>query len=206
MRKQRADVATTQRVWTLYDAEAGGVRPAILPGPHAGLRLSEATAIRVEAVDFTMGVGSPARQWLEEPLKPDASRTPIPIPKGDGAPPAEAIQLGDGRFPPSDQWGNPAGPWTIERAIRACLQPAGLTNDSGSTTSGTPRPRRFSIPTVTSGPTVTAPPEPRWRRCIASEVQAVCDGSSVRGQRVGHSGASRTQAMNGRCSWRSHSQ
>lgn len=29
----------------------------------------------------------------------------------------------------SDQWGNPAGPWTVERAVRACRGKAGLTND-----------------------------------------------------------------------------
>ncbi|WP_442939987.1 tyrosine-type recombinase/integrase [Nocardioides sp. B-3] len=34
-----------------------------------------------------------------------------------------------GGSPASDQWGNPAGPWTIERAIRACRETAGLTND-----------------------------------------------------------------------------
>ena len=42
---------------------------------------------------------------------------------------ADAIQLGDGRFLASDQWGNAAGPWTIERAIRACREPAGLPDD-----------------------------------------------------------------------------
>ena len=29
----------------------------------------------------------------------------------------------------SDQWGNAAGPWTIERAIPACRVPAGLPDD-----------------------------------------------------------------------------
>ena len=42
---------------------------------------------------------------------------------------AEAIQFGDGRFLASDQWGNPAGPWTIERAVRACRETAGLPTD-----------------------------------------------------------------------------
>ena len=27
---------------------------------------------------------------------------------------------------PAIQWGNPAGPWTIERAVRACRGAAGL--------------------------------------------------------------------------------
>ncbi len=69
---------------------------------------------------------SPSLQWLDEPLKSETSRTSIPIPKEMAHLVAEAIQLGDGRFLTSDQWGNPAGPWTIERAIRACRGAAGL--------------------------------------------------------------------------------
>ncbi|MEO6714277.1 MAG: site-specific integrase [Mycobacteriales bacterium] len=129
MGKQRPYVATTGQVWALYDAVPEGVRPAILLGAHAGLRLAEAAAIRVEDVDFATGVVSPARQWLEEPLKSDTSRTPIPIPKEMSHLLADAIQLGDGRFLASDQWGNPAGPWTIERAVRACRRAAGLPDD-----------------------------------------------------------------------------
>jgi integrase len=127
--KQRPYVATTGQVWALYDAVPEGVRPAILLGAHAGLRLAEAAAIRVEDVDFVNGVVAPKTQWLDKPLKSDISRTPIPIPKEMAHLLAEAIQLGDGRFLASDQWGNPAGPWTIERAIRACRETAGLTND-----------------------------------------------------------------------------
>ena len=129
MGKQRPYVATTQQVWAMYEAVPEGVRPAILLGAHAGLRLAEAAALRVEDVDFATGVVSPSIQWLDEPLKSDMSRTPIPIPKEMAHLLAEAIQLGDGRFLASDQWGNPAGPWTIERAIRACRATAGLPND-----------------------------------------------------------------------------
>lgn len=128
MGKQRPYVATTGQVWALYDAVPAGVRPAILLGAHAGLRLAEAAALRVEDVDFVNGVVAPKAQWLDEPLKSDISRTPIPIPKEMAHLLAEAIKLGDGRFLASDQWGNPAGPWTIERAIRACREPAGLTS------------------------------------------------------------------------------
>ena len=116
-------------MWALYEAVPEGVRPAILLGAHAGLRLAEAAALRVEDVDFATGVVSPSIQWLDEPLKSDASRTSIPIPKEMVHLLAEAIQLGDGRFLASDQWGNPGGPWTIERAIRACREPAGLPDD-----------------------------------------------------------------------------
>ena len=126
MGKQRPYVATTQQVWAMYEAVPEGVRPAILLGAHAGLRLAEAAALRVEDIDSATGVVSPSIQWLDEPLKSDMSRTPIPIPKEMADLLAEAIQLGDGRFLASDQWGNPAGPWTIERAVRASREVVGL--------------------------------------------------------------------------------
>jgi len=129
MGKQRPYVATTGQVWALYDVVPEGVRPAILLGAHAALRLAEAAAIRVEDVDFASGVVSPSAQWFDEPLKSDTSQTPIPIPKEMAHLLAEAIQLGDGRFLASDHWGNPAGPWTIERAVRAYREAAGLPGD-----------------------------------------------------------------------------
>jgi len=42
MGRQLPYVATTRQVWTLYEAVPEGVRPAILLGAHAGLRLAEA--------------------------------------------------------------------------------------------------------------------------------------------------------------------
>ena len=119
MGKQRAYVATTEQVWAIYDAVPEGVRPAILLGAHAGLRLAEAAALRAADVDFIRGVISPAIQWPGEPLKSDTSRMPIPIPQAMALELAEAVRSGNGRTILTDEWGNPAGPWTIERAIRA---------------------------------------------------------------------------------------
>ncbi|UUZ58714.1 hypothetical protein LP418_21760 [Nocardioides sp. B-3] len=107
MGKQRPYVATTAQVWALYDAVPAGVRPAVLLGAHAGLRLAEAAALRVEDVDFVNGVVAPSAQWLNEPLKSDISRTPIPIPKEMAHLLAEAIHLGDGRFPGQRPVGQP---------------------------------------------------------------------------------------------------
>ncbi len=107
MGKQRPYLAITEQVWALYDAVPAGVRPAILLGAHAGLRLAEAAALRVEDVDFATGVVSPARQWLDEPLKSDASRTPISIPTEMAHLLAQAIQLGDGRFRPATSGATP---------------------------------------------------------------------------------------------------
>lgn len=77
--KQRAYVATTEQVWALHDAVPPGIRPAILLGAHAGLRLAEAAALRPADVDFMRGVVSPAIQWPAEPLKSETSKTPIPF-------------------------------------------------------------------------------------------------------------------------------
>jgi integrase len=126
MGKQRPYVATTKQIWALYDAVPPGVRPAILLGAHAGLRLAEAAALRVEDVDFATGLVTPSVQWGDEPLKSEKSRTPIPIPKQMAHLLAEAVRVGNGRTLADDEWGNPAGPWTIERAIRAAREQVGL--------------------------------------------------------------------------------
>jgi integrase len=42
---------------------------------------------------------------------------------------AEAVRLGNGQTLADDEWGNPAGPWTIERAIRAAREQIGLPED-----------------------------------------------------------------------------
>lgn len=119
MGKQRPFVVTTEQVWAIYDAVPEGVRPAILLGAHAGLRLAEAAALRTADVDFMRGVVSPVIQWPDEPLKSDTSRTPIPIPQEMALELAESVRLGNGKTIVTDEWGNPAGPWTIQRAVRA---------------------------------------------------------------------------------------
>lgn len=121
MGKQRPYVATTAQVWALYDALPEGVKPAILLGAHAGLRLSEAAALRITDVDFETGIVAPSVQWGEKPLKSELSRRPIPIPLDMARLLASAVPLGDGSHLVSDQWGNPGGPWTIQRAVRAAI-------------------------------------------------------------------------------------
>lgn len=49
---QRPYVATTAQVWSLHDAFAEHLRPAVLLGACAGLRTSEVVALRVADVDF----------------------------------------------------------------------------------------------------------------------------------------------------------
>jgi len=43
--------------------------------------------------------------------------------------PTSSVAAGHGRTIVTDEWGNPAGPWTIKRAVRASRQVAGLPKD-----------------------------------------------------------------------------
>jgi integrase len=115
---QRPYVATSAQIWALYDAVPAGIRPAILLGAHAGLRLAEAAALRPEDVDFMRGVISPAVQWPDEPLKSATSRAPIPIPNELALELSAALAAGEGLSIVTNEIGRPAGPWVIERAMR----------------------------------------------------------------------------------------
>jgi integrase len=119
---QRAYVATTEQVWALHDAMPEHMRPVILLGAFAGLRVGlrvgEIAAVRVSDVDFMRGIITPAIQYPSEPLKTDMSKTPIPIPQD------LALELN--RVPA--KWGSstlvvgafrrPVAPYTIETAFR----------------------------------------------------------------------------------------
>ena len=116
---QRPYVATTQQVWALHDAIPPGLQPAILLGAFAGLRLAEAAALRAEDVDFLRAVISPVIQWPAQPLKSETSRTPIPIPRELALLLSAALARSRDNMLVSDELGGPAGPWAIQRAVRA---------------------------------------------------------------------------------------
>jgi integrase len=117
--KQRPYVATTEQVWALHNAVPAGIRPAILLGAHARLRLAEAAALRPEDVDFFRGVVSPTIQWPNEPLKSDTSKTRIPIPNELSLELSAAVARGRGLTIVTAEDGRPiAGPWAIERTVR----------------------------------------------------------------------------------------
>lgn len=114
--KQRAYVATTGQVWALHDAMPERLRPAVLLGAFAGLRVAEACGLRVADVDFMRGLITPAVQYPAEPLKTEISRTPVPVSRSlanelakDVA--GEWLLKGDG--------GGQLSTWALERAVRA---------------------------------------------------------------------------------------
>lgn len=113
--QQRPEVATVEQVWALHDAMPDRLRPAILLGAFAGLRISEACGLQVSDVDLMRGVVTPGTAWGRQPLKSEASRASVPIPQ-DLALELAAYATGETFL--SDEIGQPVGPWVIERAVR----------------------------------------------------------------------------------------
>ena len=115
--KQRPYVATTEQIWALHDAMPEGMRPVVLLGAFAGLRVGEIAALRVVDVDLMRGVIHPAIQYPSEPLKTEISRTPVPIPN--------ELALEINRVPVKwgsptfvvGAFGRPVAPFTIEVAF-----------------------------------------------------------------------------------------
>ncbi|WP_280460153.1 tyrosine-type recombinase/integrase [Nocardia carnea] len=116
--KQKPYVATTEQVWALHDEMPAHLRPAILLGLFAGLRVAEVSALRVADIDFARGVVSPKQQWPAEPLKTEMSETPIPIPRELTLLLSAAVKKWPSEYMVTNGEGRPAPPWQIERHIR----------------------------------------------------------------------------------------
>lgn len=116
--QQRQGVATVEQVWELHDAMPDHLRPAALLGAFAGLRVGEACGLLVTDVDFMRGVVRPSQQYGGKPLKSKASGAAVPIPHDLALTLAAAVQAHGGDHVMADQWGQPVGPWMVERAVR----------------------------------------------------------------------------------------
>ena len=115
--RQRAYVATETQLWALVDAVPEHLRPAVLLGAFAGLRVAEVCGLRVTDVDFMRGVINPAVQYPQESLKTATGRMAVPIPQ------ALVLELADGaggrKWIVETSVGEQVGPWQIDRAVRA---------------------------------------------------------------------------------------
>jgi integrase len=118
MGKPKVYCVTTAQVWALHDAMPEHLRLAVLLGAFAGLRVAEASGLRVPDVNFTRGVVHPVQQWPDKPLKTDGSDAPIPIPQDLALLLAASVQRWPGEFLVTNGNGGGAGPWVIERAVR----------------------------------------------------------------------------------------
>jgi integrase len=115
---------TTEVVWQLYDAMPEHLRVAVLLGAFAGLRVSEAVALRVEDVDFTRGVVFPKVQWTQDqgwlgPLKTRGSSAPVPVPRELSLMLSASVQQFPGPTLVTNGRGQPVGPWIIDRAVKS---------------------------------------------------------------------------------------
>ncbi|MFD3399431.1 tyrosine recombinase XerC [Kribbella sp. NPDC058693] len=117
--KQKPYCATTEQVWALYDAFPEHLRPAILLGAFVGLRTAEACGARIEDTDFMRGVFTPAVQWPAQPLKTDASKTPVPMPAELSLQLSAAVGRWGSEWLVTDSAGGQASTWSIDRAMRS---------------------------------------------------------------------------------------
>ena len=112
--RQRPYVASTAQVWGLYDAMPEHLRPAVLLGAFAGLRVSEAVALRVEDVDFMRGVVAPSGQG-----KTAASDQPVAIPRDLALLLAGFVERSGAATVVTSDVGRASSTWAVERAVRS---------------------------------------------------------------------------------------
>jgi integrase len=119
MGKPKVYVATTEQVWAIHDAVPDHLKVAVLLGAFAGLRVAEASGLRVADVDFIRGIVHPKQQWSDKPLKTDGSDQPIPIPQHLALLLSASVQVYPSEMMVTNGPGTDrCGPWIIERAIR----------------------------------------------------------------------------------------
>jgi integrase len=116
---QRAFVATTEQIWALYEAFPKRERAAVLLGAFVGLRVAEACGLRVADVDFTRGVVTPAVQYPAQPLKNEASGTPVPIPQALALELAAQVKQWPAKWLLTNESGGQLSVAAVERRMRA---------------------------------------------------------------------------------------
>ncbi|WP_281711776.1 tyrosine-type recombinase/integrase [Dermacoccus nishinomiyaensis] len=117
---QRPYAPTTEQVWALHDAMPDHLRPTILLGAFAGLRVSEVCGLRAADVDVTRGIVHVRQAWGGAPLKSASSRADVPIPSELALLLAQRAGRGDAFV--TDELGRPVAPWTVSRALRAARE------------------------------------------------------------------------------------
>jgi integrase len=118
MGKAKVYVATTEQVWAIHDAVPDHLQVAVLLGAFAGLRVAEASGLRVADVDFIRGVVHPHQQWPGKPLKTEGSEAPVPIPQDLALLLSASVQKYPSTMMVTKGPGTErCGPWIIDRAI-----------------------------------------------------------------------------------------
>lgn len=118
MGKAKVYVATTEQVWALHDEMPEQLRPAILLGAFAGLRLGEVCGLRVEDVDFMRGAVTPRFQSGGAPLKTDGSESTVPIPRDLALILSESVRTWGTGHVVTNGFGGPVRDFQVQRAVR----------------------------------------------------------------------------------------
>ncbi|MFP3579445.1 site-specific integrase [Arthrobacter sp. SIMBA_036] len=116
--KQRPYVATTAQVWALHDAMPAGLKPAVLLGAFAGLRVAEAVALRVTDVDWMRGIITPAIQYPDTELKTEESKSPIAIPQSLSLELSKNHTKWGSNTLVTNEWGRGLSPYRLEHYFR----------------------------------------------------------------------------------------
>ncbi|MGY1730643.1 tyrosine-type recombinase/integrase [Geodermatophilus sp. SYSU D01045] len=119
--EQRPYLLTTDQLWQLHDAVPEHLRPAILLGAFAGLRVAEVVALKVEHVDFLRGIVTPVQQGNgdPQPLKSKTSRTALPCSRELATLLSPYVAKFGTEWMVTDGIGGRSSSWAIERAIRS---------------------------------------------------------------------------------------
>lgn len=111
-------VCSEDQVWQLYDAMPEGMRPAVLLGAYAGLRVAEIAAVRPADVDFLHRRIRPAVQWPGNELKTTSSRWPVPLPAFLADELSAAVARWGQQTVVVGTFGRPVTPYRLEEAWR----------------------------------------------------------------------------------------
>lgn len=120
MGTRRSYVAEADQIWALADAFPDHLRLAVLLGAFAGLRNGELCGLRIEDVNPMRGEIWPKTQHGGKPLKTDGSTAMIAIPRWLADEITDHIAAGYAgeEFLLRNEWGDPAAPWLLQRAMR----------------------------------------------------------------------------------------
>lgn len=114
---QRVHLLTTEQVWALHDAMPEHLRPAVLLGAFAGLRVSEVVNLRVDDVDFEGGILRPSGQ-----VKTERSRDSVAVPVSLTERLSEHVDKYGAATVVTDEIGRKTTTWAVQEAVRVARE------------------------------------------------------------------------------------
>lgn len=118
MAKSKPYVLTSEQFWAIFDATREHLRPAVLLGGFAGLRVGEVVGLRVDDVDFMRGVVHPVEQFGGAPLKSEGSEADVAIPRDVAVELAGYVERFPGATVVTDGAGGPVRDFIVQREMR----------------------------------------------------------------------------------------